>query len=186
MDNFKPITTIANTNNEAIRNIMKLHNIETFDLDCTYSIGYFWRNLPQPKHKSDLLPKTEDIIKCSSDNTPFKDSSMNSIMFDPPFIIAGQKYKKNNDGSSIIAKRFEGFKNFKELKDLYFNTLKETYRILKDDGILVFKCQDTVSSGKNHFTHCMIMNMALHVGFYPKDLFVLVAKNRLNAFNGKK
>jgi hypothetical protein len=28
--------------------------------------------------------------------------------------------------------------------------------------------------------------MALQVGFYPKDLFILMAKNRINSFNGEK
>jgi hypothetical protein len=51
---------------------------------------------------------------------------------------------------------------------------------------LVFKCQDVVCSGKNHFTHCLIMNMALSIGYYPKDLFVLMTKNRLNSFNNEK
>lgn len=180
------IKSIAETNDEVIRSIMNLHNIERFDLDCTYSIGYFWRNLPDPIHKTDLLPKTSDVLEASSDNLPFSDNSMSNIMFDPPFVIAGKSYKNNDDGSSIIAKRFEGFENFNDLKKLYYGTIKESYRILKEKGILVFKCQDTVSSGKNHFTHNMVMNMALSVGFYPKDLIILTAKNRLNSFNGKK
>jgi hypothetical protein len=104
----------------------------------------------------------------------------------PPFVIAGETYKDNDKGSSIIAKRFEGYKNFDELKNHYFGTLKETYRLLQDEGILVLKCQDVVSSGKNHFSHCLVMNMALQVGFYPKDLFILMAKNRINSFNGEK
>jgi tRNA G10 N-methylase Trm11 len=142
--------------------------------------------LPQPRLKTDLLPKNDKVQKASSDNLPFESDSMQSIMFDPPFVIAGETYKDNDKGSSIIAKRFEGYKNFDELKIHYFGTLKETYRLLKEDGILVFKCQDVVSSGKNHFSHCLIMNMALQVGFYPKDLFILMAKNRINSFNGEK
>jgi hypothetical protein len=31
----------------------------------------------------------------------------------------------------------------------------------------------------------MIMNMALKIGFYPRDLFILVAKMRINSFGGK-
>jgi hypothetical protein len=183
---FQPIISISFSNDEIIENIMLLHEIERFDLDCTYSIGHFWENLPQPKHKSDLLPKRKDIIKASSDNLPFENDSMKSIMFDPPFVIAGETYRDNEKGSSIIAKRFEGYKDFAELKTHYYGTLKETYRILQTDGILVLKCQDVVSSGKNHFTHSLVMNMALQVGYYPKDLFILMAKNRINSFNGEK
>jgi len=183
---FQPITSISFSNDEIIENIMLLYDIDRFDLDCTYSIGQFWVNLPQPRFKSDLLPKNKDVIEASSDNLPFETDTFKTIMFDPPFIIAGDSYSENKEGSSIMAKRFEGYKNFQQLKDHYHGTLKETYRILNDGGILVLKCQDVVSGGKNHFTHCMVMNMALSVGFYPKDLFILMAKNRINSFNGEK
>lgn len=162
---------------------MSLYNIERFDLDCTYSIGYFWQKLPQPLYKSDLYPKRKDVVMANSNNLPF--NNLKSIIFDPPFVIAGETYKNNNKGSSVIAKRFGGFKDFPSLKKMYSETLKETYRVLQENGILVFKCQDVVSGGLNHFTHCLIMNMALRVGFYPKDLFILMAKNRMSAFGGK-
>lgn len=172
---------------EIIKNIMSLYEIERFDLDCTYSIGQFWKMLPQPKHKSDLLPKKSDIVQASSDNLPFESDTMKSVMFDPPFIINGETpHSEIKDGSCLTAKRFEGYKNFDELKKHYYGTLKETYRLLKNGGILVFKCQDIVSAGKNHFSHCLIMNMALQVGYYPRDLFVLMSKNRINSFNGEK
>jgi hypothetical protein len=183
---FQPITSISFSNDEIIQNIMLLHNIDRFDLDCTYSVGHFWKNLPQPKYKSDLLPKRDDILEASSDNLPFKNQSMKSIMFDPPFVIDGTNYRDSKKGSGIIPKRFEGYKNFDELKNHYFGTLKETYRLLKDKGILIFKCQDIVSSGKNHFTHCLVMEMAMKAGYYPKDLFILMAKNRINSFNDEK
>ena len=47
------------------------------------------------------------------------------------------------------------------------------------------KCQDTVSGGKNHFTHVMVMNMALELGFYPKDMFILATNHRINSFGNK-
>jgi len=184
---FEPITSISFSNEEIIKKIMLLYNIDRFDLDCTYNIGQFWKNLPQPKYKTDLLPKLPDVVQASSDNLKnFENETMKSIMFDPPFLIGGETYKDNDDGSSIIPKRFGSYKNFDELKKHYYGTLKETYRLLQDKGILVFKSQDVVASGKNYFSHCLVMNMALKVGFYPKDLFILIAKSRINCFNGKK
>ncbi len=47
-------------------------------------------------------------------------------------------------------------------------------------GIVIFKCQDVVSGGKQYFSHCWIMDEAIRFGFYPKDLFILIAKVRLN------
>jgi hypothetical protein len=47
------------------------------------------------------------------------------------------------------------------------------------------KCQDTVTGGKQYFSHVMIMNMAMEIGFYPRDLFILFNKVRMNSFGTK-
>lgn len=182
---FNLVKSVYSSNIEAIRNIMDLYDIERFDLDCTYSTGAFWKNLPAPVHKTDLFPMNDTIIQANSENLPFEDGSMKSIMYDPPFVITGPTYKTNKEGSSIIAKRFEGYPNFEELKSNYYYTLKELYRVCAKGGFVVMKCQDTVSGGKQHFSHVMIMNMAYHIGFYPKDMFILHNKVRLNSFGAK-
>jgi hypothetical protein len=182
---FKPVKSVYNSNFDTIKNIMFLYNIEQFDLDCTYSKGAFWKDLPSPKFKSDLYPVNEDVVQASSENLPFGDGSMKNIMYDPPFVIAGKTYKDNKDGSSIMAKRFEGYNTYNDLTVNYYNTLKELYRICEKGGHVVMKCQDTVSGGKNHFSHCLIMNMAMEIGFYPRDLFILNSNVRINSFGTK-
>lgn len=182
---FKMVKSVYTSNYDAIRNIMDLYGIERFDLDCTYSKGNFWKDLPSPINKSDIYPVNETVIEASSENLPYEDSSMKSIMFDPPFVVAGKSYKGNKEGSSIIAKRFEGYESYNHLKNHYYNTLKELYRVCEKGGHVVFKCQDTVSGGKNHFSHVMVMNMAQELGFYPRDLFILTSNVRINSFGTK-
>lgn len=182
---FIPVKSVYNSNYEVIKNIMSLYMIDRFDLDCTYSRGLFWKDLPEPRIKTDLAPVTEDTIQADSEHLPFEDNSMESIMYDPPFVISGKMYKENKEGSSVIAKRFEGYTTYEKLTTNYYNTLQELYRICKKNGLVVMKTQDTTSGGKNHFTHVMIMNMAMKIGFYPRDLFILVAKMRINSFGGK-
>jgi hypothetical protein len=105
-----------------------------------------------------------------------------------PFVIvgSGKGHKKCKEGSSIIAKRFEGYGTYEDLKSNYYNTMKELYRITDKGGFVVMKCQDTVSGGKQYFSHVMVMNMAHKIGFYPRDLFILTSNVRVNAFNGTK
>ena len=182
---FIPVRSVYNSNYEVIKNIMSLYNIDQFDLDCTYSRGLFWKNLPGPKIKSDLVPLSDDVLEANSEHLPFGDKTMKSIMYDPPFVISGKMYKENKDGSSVIAKRFEGYTTYEKLTNNYYKSLIDLYRISKPNGLLVMKCQDTVSGGKNHFTHVMAMTMAMKVGFYPRDLFILLAKMRINSFGGK-
>ena len=179
------IKSVCETNYEAIKSIMTLYEIEQFDLDCTYSTGSFYDGLPQPKIKSDLEPIGDDVILANSENLPFEDGSMKSIMYDPPFVIVGKTYKENKKGSSVIAKRFSGFGTFEELKSNYYKSLKELYRITENKGVVVMKCQDQVSGGKNYFSHILIMAMAEQIGFYNKDLFILTSKVRMNSMGGR-
>jgi hypothetical protein len=106
-------------------------------------------------------------------------------MYDPPFIIAGATYKTSKEGSALMPKRFEIYTCYDDLKSNYYKTLKELYRICDKGGFVVMKCQDTVTGGKQYFTHVMVMNMAMSIGFYPKDMVVLFNKVRMNSFGTK-
>jgi hypothetical protein len=185
---FKIVKSVYGSNYEVIKNIMELYEIEKFDLDCTYSKGSFWKDLPHPTHKTDIYPYNDSVIEASSEDLPFDDNSMKSIMWDPPFVIvgSGKGHKKCKEGSSIIAKRFEGYGTYDDLKSNYYDTMKELFRITDKGGFVVMKCQDTVSGGKQYFSHVMVMNMANKIGFYPRDLFILTSNVRVNAFNGTK
>jgi hypothetical protein len=102
-------------------------------------------------------------------------------MFDPPFLATSGKSLVSDENNNVINKRFGVYPSEKELHQFYIDSHKEAYRILKHDGVLIFKCQDKVSSGKQYMSHVFIMNEAVKIGFYPKDLFILLAKNRIIA-----
>lgn len=173
------IKSIYNSNFDCINNITKLYG--EIDCDITYSKGLFYKNLEEPKYKFDINPQLRNIVKSDSRNIPLKHNSINVIMFDPPFLATTGKSLISNKNNNIINKRFSVFNNEKELYNYYNETLKEVYKILKYNGILIFKCQDKVSSGKQYFSHCYIYSKAIDIGFYPKDLFILQANNRIVA-----
>jgi len=179
------ISTIDFSEQRIIRNILDLHADGDIELDPTYSKGNFYKDgLKKPKFKFDLHPQTKDTIKAYSDKLPVEDNFVKTIMFDPPFVIGGAKYNEAKEGSCITAKRFTSFTSFDELKNMYSSSLQEFYRILKENGIVIFKCQDCVASAKQHFSHCWVMYEAMEKGFYPRDLFILLAKSRLT--DGRK
>ena len=84
-----------------------------------------------------------------------------------------------DNGSNKIANRFGWFPSEKALHTFYNAALRELYRVLNKEGTLIFKCQDKVSGGKQYMSHVHIINEAMKIGFYVKDLFILLAKNRL-------
>ena len=102
------------------------------------------------------------------------------MMFDPPFLATKGRSLRKGTGN-IINRRFTVFPDEDSLFHFYRDALVEAYRVLKPDGILIFKCQDKVSSGKQYWSHVFVMNEAVKVGFYPLDLFILLAKARLVA-----
>lgn len=177
----KVISTISYDEQEIIRDILYLH-AEGRNIDCdpTYSIGNFYKKgITAPVHKFDKFPQVTGVIEATSDKLPLPGQSLNVIMFDPPFVITGDTYGEAKEGSAIIAKRFTGFHDFNEIKTMYSGSLKEFARLLVEGGIVIFKCQDVVACSLNHFTHAWAMYEALKYGFYPKDLFILLAQNRI-------
>ena len=177
-------TTISYDQTEIINTILQLH-VPSHKIDCdiTYSKGNFYKNgsVPQPAHKFDIQPQTKDTIMADAGNLPLEANSINCVMFDPPFLATTGKSLRSNDGSNKINKRFGVFPSESELHRFYVDVLIEVHRVLNDKGILIFKCQDKVSSGKQYMSHCFIWQEAIKVGYYPKDLFILLAKNRIVA-----
>lgn len=182
--NVKIIKTTSDNQEQIIKWIIEMYCPEGIELDPTYSIGNFYKNIPQPKLKFDIKPQIEDVKQADSTNLPLEDNSIKSIMFDPPFVVGiGTEQAKK----SIMCERFGTYSNIQnDLWGMYHKSLKEFYRILKQDGILIFKCQDIVSCGLQFLSHVEIINRALEIGFYPKDIFVLTANNRMNRWSGKK
>lgn len=182
------IRTVNDDQEQIILDILKLHVPSSkIDLDPTYSKGVFYKGLvAAPQHKFDLYPQTEDTIQASADKLPLDNGSVKCVMFDPPFVISsGPSLKEIKDGQNMTHTRFGSFPTIIDLWKFYQESLEEFYRVLDDKGIVIFKCQDTVSSGKNYMSHCEVYRMAGEIGFYPKDLFILTAKSRINSFGGK-
>ncbi len=178
------IKSISYDQGEIIRNILTLHAPEgKIDVDPTYSKGNFYKGtgVEQPIFKSDLYPISSDVIEADSRDLPIESGTVGCEMFDPPFLATTGKSLKEDTDANRINKRFGVYPNEKELHRFYIDSMKEAYRILRDDGILIFKCQDKISRHDQYMSHVFIMNEAVKIGFYPEDLFVLLAKQRIVA-----
>lgn len=179
------ISSVSYDQSEIINNILLLHtDSHIIDCDPTYSKGNFYKHtgIKEPIYKFDINPQTDDTIQADVRDLPLENKCIQTIMFDPPFLATtGKSLKVNNDDNNIIAKRFGVFNSEKELHKFYIDAMIEMYRILDDNGILIFKCQDKISSGKQYLSHVFIINEAIKIGYYPKDLFILLAKSRLVA-----
>ena len=57
------IKSVSDNQDEILFNILRLYVGESsFDCDLTYSVGVFYRNLPQPSMKYDKYPQLDDVL----------------------------------------------------------------------------------------------------------------------------
>lgn len=162
--------SVSSDQREIMRWIMRLYNDgDPPDVDATYSIGVFYQDLPKPQHKFDINPQIPGVQKADSRSLPLEDQSVKCLVFDPPFKMS----ISHEEG--IIQSRFSSFSSPFALWDYYRDSLVEFNRVLKPKGIVIFKCQDQISSGKQWWTQHQVHLMAAETGFDVKDQFILVA-----------
>ena len=171
------IKSVSYDQEEILENIIRLY-IPSGGIECdsTFGNGNFYKRISVPRYAYDLNPRNGAEYG-DSRNLPLADESISSLMFDPPFLATKGKSLQTDKGN-IINRRFGVYPTEKELHDFYTESIKEGSRVLKKDGILIVKCQDKVSSGKQYMSHVYIFNEATRLGFVVKDLFILLAKNR--------
>lgn len=177
------IKSINYDEQQILKDILHLHcNDNNIELDATYSKGNFYKNdIVRPNYIYDINPQVSYCNQADVRNLPLPDNFIEIAMFDPPFLATTGKSLLSIDKNNFINKRFGVYPNEKELLQMYKDSIKELYRVIEINGILIFKCQDKVSSGKQYMMHCLVYNMAMELGFYAKDLFILLAKNRIIA-----
>lgn len=164
------IKSVYSSDKEILDAVLKMHvKDKTFDIDPTYSRGVIYSGLPEPRMKFDLSPQRDDIMKADCRGLPVKYNSVSSIVFDPPFMFG----KHGKTDQYRMTKRFTMFDSFDDLKSMYIESMIEFYRAMKNGGHLIFKCQDYTDS-KTTMTHCLVWQWAQEIGFYAKDLFILV------------
>ena len=174
---MKHYKSVFENEQELLEAIIEIHlNGMTIHCDPMYFKGNFYKNeIAKPFHRFDINPP--EGIDCSigdARNLPMEDGYLNNIILDPPFLfgIHGKTKEYYSSKTHTI------FKDFGELENLYKAILKEAYRLLKKNGVLIFKCQDYTDS-KTTMTHTLVYNWAVEQGFYAKDVAILVKPNKI-------
>lgn len=146
-----------------------------YELDCTYSKGVFYKGIKEPKIKSDIIPLFLDVLEEDSTKlSGFKNNSIESIVFDPPFLFRNRK----SENKDLISARFSYFNSFESLLEMYEKSLTQFKRILKNNGYVFFKCQD-MTDGKFYCTHKYIIDMAEKLGFVIKDIAIKASSRKV-------
>jgi len=113
--------------------------------DVTYGLGRFWKDYCPPMLvASDIDPeKSPSGMPIDFRSTPFASEEFDVVVFDPPYKLSGTSRVSSDPGYGIGR-----YMPLKDRMDLIFDGVSECARIVRDDGLVLVKCQDQVVSGK--------------------------------------
>ncbi len=141
-------------------------------------IGGFYKNgIPQPQFKFDKYPLLEDV-KPLNEIENITESFFESIVADPPFML-DYRAKEVPKPNVLMIDRFSSFTNPQKLYEAYKYLIEQSYRVLKKNGILVFKCMPTTWGGRPLDVPFFVKNYCYSIGFEFIDEFILVAKSKI-------
>lgn len=185
------------TNADVFPLILSLHVPEGSKVaDITYGLGVFWKNVPEGKY---ILCPSDIKTGIDAHNLPYRNESMDCVVLDPPYMEglyrrpgtemagAGTYTAFRSAYSNGESTPNDGRPKYHDaVLDFYFKAGREAFRVLRKYGVLIVKCQDEVSANTQRLTHLEIINAYALMGFYAKDLFVLVRPNKPGVSRIKK
>jgi tRNA G10 N-methylase Trm11 len=164
---------------DAFREIIEFYvPADAIILDATYSKGVFWKRVTGPYTvvRMDRYPFPFLDLQADYEALPFRRESFDCVVFDPPY------------GNSSTAKRtdmierqynLESVCGEKAIYEAYLNGIYKIRWVLVEKGLFIVKCQNFISSGKQHWIEHDILEWAREVKFDPIDkLFVISVNNR--------
>jgi hypothetical protein len=188
-------------NSDVFPNVLSLHVPKgALIADVTFGKGVFWKKIPAGNYTvlaSDISLKDQpklpsfvtltDAVDCRK--LPYSDGHLDCLVLDPPYMEGLYRANEDNlagDGTHAAFRQSysngmptsTGPKWHDAVVDMYMKAGIEAYRVLKNDGICIVKCQDEVSANKQRLTHVEIITGYESLGFYTKDLFVVVRQNK--------
>lgn len=145
-------------------------------LDATVNEGRFWRGTKRKIIGLDINLDFKPTINGSNLSMPFADESFDVIVYDPPH-IPNQGKDKGKDFNTrfglVLKSPKENGYNFNHLYPVF---VKEAYRVLRPQGIMLAKIADYVHGHRMQWAHFELMKSAQEVGFCPCDMIIKIRK----------
>ena len=181
------------TNADVFPKVLELHVPKGSSVaDVTYGKGVFWRNVPPGDYQ---LFATDLNMGVDCRALPYTDQSLDCVVLDPPYMEGllreNADHRAGSGTHSPFRSSYQGSPQnnlsldspgvprwHAAVLNLYVQAGKEAHRVLRHGGICIVKCQDEVSANKQWLTHVEIINAYLPLGFYAKDLFVVMRQNK--------
>jgi hypothetical protein len=165
----------AKTDHDDVHDIPVLTGVDARSLpfdDCSLDCLVF-----DPPYQEGLLRKNEEHLGGTGTHGAFRHHYSNGKS--QPLIgrsISTWQLRANAERHAVILN--DESKWHDTVLALYVKGGLEAWRVLHENGVFIVKCQDEVSANKQRLTHVEIITAYESIGFYCKDLFILVRSNK--------
>lgn len=145
-------------------------------LDATVNGGRFWQDSKRPVIGLDIEVRHRPRLVADNTAMPFRDACLDVVVYDPPHIPnQGKDNKKDfNQRFGLV------LRSSKENQYTFTHTfppfLREAYRILREEGILLAKITDYVHHHRYQWAHIELISAAREAGFQPCDCIIKIRK----------
>lgn len=182
-------------NADVFAQILRLHVPEDATVaDVTWGKGVFWQKVPKGIYD---VRATDISMGVDCRDLPYHDCEIDCVVLDPPYMegffrndasqkAGGGSYSAFREHYANGNEKQEGVKWHDAVVQLYREAGREAFRVLRRNGVLIVKCQDEVSANRQRLTHVEIIKDYESLGFYAKDLFVVVRPSKPSVARLKK
>ncbi len=145
-------------------------------LDATVNGGRFWRGSKRQIVGLDIESRHSPHVVGDNSSLPFRNGVFEVVVYDPPHIP-----NQGKDRSKDFNTRFGlGRRVPKELQYSFAHTypsfLKEAWRVLRSEGLLLCKIADYVHHHRYQWAHVEFLEAARVVGFRACDCIIKIRK----------
>ena len=145
-------------------------------LDATVNERRFWRGSKRRVTGLDIDARLSPDVVGDNMNMPFPDEDFDVVVYDPPHIP-----NQGKDKTKDFNKRFGlVLRSPKENGYTFTHTfppfVREAFRVLRPEGILLCKITDYVHHHRYQWAHIELVNAARAVGFIPCDCIVKIRR----------
>jgi SAM-dependent methyltransferase len=145
-------------------------------LDATVNGGRFWRDSKRKVIGIDIAAAHRPTLIADNTQMPFQDTCIDVVVYDPPHIPnQGKDNQKDfNTRFGLVLKSSK--ENGYSFSYTYPPFVKEAYRVLRPEGILLCKITDYIHNHQYQWAHVDFIQAARIAGFCACDCIVKTRK----------
>lgn len=145
-------------------------------LDATVNGGRFWRGSKRHVIGMDIDRRHRPGVVADNTSMPLRDGSLDVVVYDPPHVPNQGRDNKKDFGARFGLVLRSPKENNYTFTHTFPPFVRESYRVLKDEGILLCKITDYVHHHRYQWAHIELISAAREVGFTPCDCIVKIRK----------